>query len=344
MSDETQRLLSNLSGDDPEQQEQACRRLGEIGDASAVEPLIALLSRLTTFDRDDGLRAAAAEALAKIGSPACVPLLTRMLSAEEAGARRGAVWALGFAQAGGLVEQARAVELLTRCLADPNPLVCRDATSALAGVGGEDVVESLIGALSHRHEDVRAQAAKELGRLRAPLAVPMLAQALADPSGQVFGEAVVALGAIGGPAGISALVSALPVHTEMHVRRSRDQYEPLVRALLRKIGPPAVPALAQAIAETLEMRVGQQGPWGALSRERREYGCREAICLLGEIVESVPSLSGEAREESVRALREALPTWQRALRLFSGTPKDTKRELRSLVEITEWVLSKAEGG
>ena len=55
------RLIDQLHSDDADARKAAVAALGRIGDAKAVEPLIALL------DEDDALRVPAASALARLG-------------------------------------------------------------------------------------------------------------------------------------------------------------------------------------------------------------------------------------------------------------------------------------
>jgi HEAT repeat protein len=66
----------------------AAEALGRLGDARAVEPLVAAL-----WNRDGSVRQAAAEALAKIGRPALEPLVAALRD-SDAEVRRAAVEAL----------------------------------------------------------------------------------------------------------------------------------------------------------------------------------------------------------------------------------------------------------
>jgi zinc/manganese transport system permease protein len=72
----------------------------------------------------------------------------------------------------------------------------------------------LIAALGDEHEQVRAAAAEQLGKLSDPSVVPYLGRALADSSAAVKEKAAQALGLIGRPEAASALEAALAKQDE----------------------------------------------------------------------------------------------------------------------------------
>jgi zinc/manganese transport system permease protein len=80
------------------------------------------------------------------------------------------------------------------------------------GVGGSH--SDLVAALWDEHDNVRAKAAEELGKLKDPSAVPDLVKALKDPSMAVKEKAAEALGVIGRPEAAEGLAAALSVKDE----------------------------------------------------------------------------------------------------------------------------------
>jgi len=198
----------------------AAKALGEIGDAQAVEPLIAALTN------DVGsVRIAASEALAQIGDSRAIEPLTANLSFPKA-VRTAAVEALdtlgwtpdsGEAGAGYWIEKgqwtkcveigAPAVQPLIRRLGHLEPgLADIAAADALAKIGAP-AVEPLIDALNY--PDRRMRAADALGGIGDPRAVEPLIAALKYESSSVRANAAEALGKIGGPSVVEALAAAL---------------------------------------------------------------------------------------------------------------------------------------
>jgi hypothetical protein len=80
------------------------------------------------------------------------------------------------------------------------------------GVGGSH--SDLVAALWDEHDNVRAKAAEELGKLKDPSVVPDLVKALKDPSTAVKENAAEALGVIGRPEAADGLGAALDVKNE----------------------------------------------------------------------------------------------------------------------------------
>jgi zinc/manganese transport system permease protein len=88
--------------------------------------------------------------------------------------------------------------------------------------------QDLIGALSDEHDNVRASAAEQLGKLGDPAVLPQLLKALQDPADAVKEKAALALGSLGRSEAVPALEAALaqPDQDEwVHLR----QAEALVR-------------------------------------------------------------------------------------------------------------------
>ncbi len=165
----------------------AVRALGEIKNAAAIRPL-----RLLMRHPDPTVVQTTQEALSKIGLAAW--------------ARYGAVIALGN------VGSSAAIPALTRALADHHTAVRVEAARALAKVGGTDAVAALLVALEGDEESiVRREAAAALRQLwvKGLGVTKAFRLALADPSWEVRAEAARALGRIDDEASVEPLLAAL---------------------------------------------------------------------------------------------------------------------------------------
>ncbi len=155
----------------------AIRALGTIGDARAVEALVAVLPG-----------ADAAEALGQIGDPRALEALADTLTSTSGGlVRTNAAYALA------LIGGDRAMELLlTIALADPGAETRQAAVSAL-GTMGKRPVDRFIAALGDANASVRAAAAAALGERGGKRSVDPLVGALADQEAAVRTAAAQAL-------------------------------------------------------------------------------------------------------------------------------------------------------
>jgi HEAT repeat protein len=143
--------------------------LGAIGDPQAVPALIQALG-----DSDRAVRRAAAEALGKLGDPQAVPALSVWAHAGE-DAARDALQTLGhpmldLPQAVAQVAAQGAWGVLIRAL------TCTQVREVVVGLGAP-AVPALIQALGDSDCAVRRAAAEALGAIGDPQAVPALIQA-----------------------------------------------------------------------------------------------------------------------------------------------------------------------
>jgi HEAT repeat protein len=181
--------------------------LGEIGDARAVEPLIAMLN-----DNDCDLRIKIVRALGVIGNPHAVGPLIAALKDSELDVRRCAAealekigWQPGQDESGTYYWMGKnnwekcveigapAVEPLTVALKDNDGSVRQRAAKALGEVNDARAVEPLITALKDRDKFVRQTAAEALGEIGDPRAIERLIVVLNDHTGTVRHAAATAL-------------------------------------------------------------------------------------------------------------------------------------------------------
>ncbi|MDP2796833.1 MAG: HEAT repeat domain-containing protein [Methanoregula sp.] len=220
-------LARLLEHKDPQIQYEAAEALGNIGDESAVGPLITALKR----DEFSGVRWKAAEALSKIGNPA-VDLLIATLQYPDDDVRWKAAIALGE------IGNPDAIEPLIQLLSDDDRFVRSRAAHALSMIGNP-AAPPLIQALKKGDPDVRWGAALALGKIKNPIAVEPLILALADEETMVRAEAASALASIGTPA-LGPLLGFLKgAHGETRIEvmtaigelKNADAIEPLIQLL-----------------------------------------------------------------------------------------------------------------
>lgn len=197
---------------------------------SVADPVIEQISALQ--DEDWAVREDAASALGRLKDARAVLPLTCLLRDADRAVRQAAIGALAS-----IGEPA--VEALGRCLGETPLQVQEAASEILAGIGDARVFDPLVKSLASADWIVRMHAAKALGRIGNPLAVPALVPLLQDKVKAVREETAGALAAIG-TASIPSLVLALR-HEEWLVRlhavealgklKSPDAVEPLLFAL-----------------------------------------------------------------------------------------------------------------
>ena len=177
----------------------AAKALGEIGDATAMEPLIAALK-----DPKKDVRDAAVEAIAKIGGdPRAVAAFAEPLKNGNSIAREEAASSLGK------IRHKSAVEHLIPALKDEDCFVRQSAAASLGKIGDPSAVEALAQTLKDEDKDVRQTAAIALGEIGGTTAVEPLLQLLKDESVIVRYRAAESLGRIGGSGAVDALIEAL---------------------------------------------------------------------------------------------------------------------------------------
>lgn len=297
------RRLRQLGSSSPAKRCRAARKLGRRRNARVVERLIAALK-----DPDASVRAAVAEALGQIGEPSAVPPLVAALEAEKRRPRRLAPGATGGAadvpvastivaslgsegfemlvtigrdpadvvriyivQALGRIGDQAAVATLGLAMRDWDQLVGYTAAQALGQIGNSYAVEHLVGVLTWGRRLVRQAATEELQKLgwKPTDGCERARYAIARSRDKAFSEAVAE-----GEAAVGPLIEVLKGTS----RTDRDRAE----NGLVKLGEPAVVPLLAALHDTggkdrdcivkAVIRVGRAG----------EAGCEGMVALLNE--------------------------------------------------------------
>ena len=203
----------------------AVRALGEIKNAAAIKPLRKLMQ-----ERDREVIGATQEALSKIGLAAW--------------GRYGAVIVLGA------TGSRRAVPALIEALGDHSEYVRTEAARALGKLGDAGAVDGLLRALeSDEDARVRHEAAVALRApwARGPRATAAFQQALSDASWEVRAEAARALGRIDDESSVEPLLGALE-DASYTVMTSAEN-------ALANLGRLALPRLVETAAEEETLRL-----------------------------------------------------------------------------------------
>ncbi len=295
--------------------------LGAVGDAAAVEPLLATVDdeRAEPFAVKKALLA-----LGRIGDARAVPTVVRMLFTERPGVTFFPEAAFAASQLGGamsaplvaVVEGRDAALAAWAASHDVHPAALRAKAAQLLGdVGGPEAVPALVGALGYVGDGaegrlfVRAFAAESLGRLHASEAVAPLATALAKEQDPDLRERYLdALSRIGDPAALPALraaagsgpagqrEAALKALSRLGDASDRAQVE----AARRACGPGCPPARARALEGMLarldaaKACAGAVACWtGKLADPRAEVRDRAAL--------EVGSAGGAAQVDALSA-------------------------------------------
>jgi HEAT repeat protein len=189
-------------------------------------------------------------------------LLAEQLDAEDITRRASAAATLG------MWRHEQALQLLSRALADPHPLVRTNAASGLGHLGDSAPVSQLIDCLGDPSAWVRRAAAEALGHIGAPQAVPELGRLVLRDEELVATAAISALGHLPGSRSRRTLLACL------------DEERPVLRWFtirsLERIGDvSAIPALQDHMAATdvfFGQSIGDLAASAIRSIERRESG------------------------------------------------------------------------
>lgn len=287
------------------------------------------------------VRAAAADALGRMGKPAARPLLEVALNSPDKDVRTNATKALvaigavavpemveavksgkptmkvGAATALGRLQTPRAISALIGALSAKETevrLACRDALVAI----GEPSVEPLVAALTNTSPLTRRHAAEALGEIRDPRGAEPLMVCVSDENRLVRLAATYALGKVGQPVATELLIRTLG-------DADREMREGAAVSLGQIADPRAVPRLValledpiEAVREQAAAALGRIQPRDpatlaaieALSRSGNEGTRAAAVFGLGQIgdpssVAAVAVRLSPATEPSAKIRRRA---------------------------------------
>jgi len=151
------RLIAALKDENPSIRKSAAAALYAVGDAGAVEPLLAIAN-----DRAAGrdLRIVTAYALGGIRDARVVPPLIALTSDADPRVRDAAIRALGDCR------DRRALPALTASLKDSESINRSHAVTALASAGGASTLPALLSLINDVESEIRYAAITALGELR----------------------------------------------------------------------------------------------------------------------------------------------------------------------------------
>jgi len=239
----------------------AVRSLGEIKNAAAIKPLRTLMTDPNPFVQET-----TQEALSKIGLAAW--------------ARYGAVIALGN------IGHGKAMPALIKALKDHSEFVRCEAARALAKVGDAASIPALIAVLEGDEDTVvrreSAAALRVLGE-QSPVVADAFRQALSDPSWEVRAEAARALGRVDDEQSVEPLLAALEDDSYTVMTSAEHALANLPKLSLPRLlavagGPdslrlqPALRALAEILDQSLR---GEVVALAELSQEERRARLEE---------------------------------------------------------------------
>ncbi len=191
-------LIARLADDDAIVRQWTVRSLGALGASSAVMPLIDRLD-----DEDAAVREWVVRSLGKIGDPTAADPLLAYLDDDNAEVRE---WIIRSQIA---LANENAVAPLVVALADDEAEVREWAVRALASLGDASAVDPLIARLDDEDTEVREWAARALATLADPRAAEALIASLGDAEAEVREWAVRALASLGDASAVDPLVARL---------------------------------------------------------------------------------------------------------------------------------------
>ena len=183
-------LLTEVSSADRIQREYVIAALGNHKAVAAVDPLATVLAN-PQLKR----RYVAAWALGEIASEKCVPPLLQALSDPQIEVRKAATRSL-------IKLHRLAFAPLLQFLPSAEPLAAAGAIRALGDMADPRAFEVLAAQVSGEH---RTDVMLAFGKIKNPLAEPLLIDALSDPSWQVRMNAAMALSGVGSGAAVAEL-------------------------------------------------------------------------------------------------------------------------------------------
>jgi HEAT repeat protein/PBS lyase HEAT-like repeat-containing protein len=229
-----------------------------------TKPVLEALARFLAMPRH---RADAVAALARGGAPAVQILLDLLVSAPTVSERRPVFDALkqmtegteqlvprldhsewfvvrNVAELIGELGMEEAVPALARCLDHEDERVRKAVGLALAKIGTGGAAEPLRRALRDRSQEVRMQVALGIGgRKSSALAMPLVVAMEEEKDGAVVRELILALGRIGSPEAVQAIIKWAQPTGRIFGRKPSELRVAAVEALRLAASPPALGTL-----------------------------------------------------------------------------------------------------
>jgi HEAT repeat protein len=199
-------LIKSLKDERWRVREHAAKACGEIKDRQAVDPLMAACR-----DRDGAVKSAVAEALGKLGDPKAVPALIKLFRDSSKTVRETAgtaLVAIGEPSVDVLIESLKDKDFVVRChAARALGGMTTDYQIGRSWVQTPRVVDALIATLKDPDRAVREDATIALGMIGDPRAIDALVEAMKD--GAVKRHAIMSLGMIGDVRALQPIIDAL---------------------------------------------------------------------------------------------------------------------------------------
>ncbi len=179
----------------------AVTSLGNIGDAKAVDHIIALIGRIRSIDEHSDIWAACARSLGQLGDKRAIGALGELLNRDKTKGNFASYQYLTFYWndvCDALVRFGnQSVQPLITALKNENPLIRARASSALGDIGDRGAVPSLCAALEDGDKKVQFSAMDALGTIKDERAITPLLKKLKDPDSGVRNRAAEILDILG---------------------------------------------------------------------------------------------------------------------------------------------------
>lgn len=179
---ELQRNVKNLASENYEARVKAAKKLGELEDLKAVDPLIKALN-----DGDSDVRKTAANALGKIGDAKAIEPLINRLYDEESEVSKAALHAL-------VNIGIPSIEPLARLLRTATGQIKILAATGLGSIGSSRAIDPLIAASRDSEPKVRKAVVIALSKIKDSRAVEAIANMMNDRDPDVANTATHGLG------------------------------------------------------------------------------------------------------------------------------------------------------
>ena len=306
-----QPLLEALRDDkEAGQQRVAVAVLGHLGNKGAAEPLVHMARveppkdarRIGTFQEssDRDLRVDALVAAGRLGDPSVLGDVLPLMALHEVAMREAATFTLGRSG------DRRAVAPLIKALDDDRPSVQVLACLGLAQIEDPRAAPALtkLVADARRQDQVRAACSYAIGARKIAAGAPVLLDALADNRGETQRLAAWALGQLGDPKALGALIRAYFAQGGARAGHAEDE---LVWAIGRTSGA-SVPAQLSSFGE-FPIRAGKYNFEEAVDQlpgnlPQTAASSRLVVDHADDIARGLTDALGEHRDVIVAALSD----------------------------------------